>query len=268
MAELKGFDTHYRHYFSLLAGRSRGPITIQQATTILKVPYPKTKSILVRLAKSGWLFRIKQGLYIPIPLTLIEGEPFAEDPWVIASALFSPCYIGGWDAVSHWDLTDQIFNHTFVYTQAPQKKSEQEYLSHTFIVHKVPKERFFGLKTVWKKNVKLMVSDPSRTLIDFLDTPHLFGGMEALYEVFVEYLRSEYKDIELLGHYALKMSNRAIVKRLGFLLENEGIAGPVISQLSKNMSAGKVKLIPTLDCPKLITRWQLWIPDGGKEKKK
>jgi predicted transcriptional regulator of viral defense system len=59
MTEFKGFDAKYRRYFSKLAGRSQGLHTIQQATTLLELPYSKTKYILNHLAKSGWLFRIK-----------------------------------------------------------------------------------------------------------------------------------------------------------------------------------------------------------------
>lgn len=269
MTEFKGFDAKYRRYFSKLSGRSQGPLTIQHATTLLEVPYFKTKYILNRLAKSGWLFRVKQGLYIPVPATIEDGQPFAEDPWVIANALFAPCYIGGWDAVSHWDLTDQIFNHTFVYTQAPQKKSKYQYLNHTFIVHKVPKEQFFGLKIIWKQSTKLMISDPSRTMIDFLDTPHFFGGSTTLYEVFSEYLKSEHKDIGLLVNYALGMRNKAILKRLGFLLEYENLMTPDINRkLLDNISFGKTKLVPTQVCPRLITKWQLWVPVHWKENSK
>ena len=269
MTELKGFDKKYRHYFSLLAGRSQGPVTIQQASKILEVEDSRAKHILIRLTKSGWLFRVKQGLYIPAPPTIENGNPFAEDPWIIANALYNPCYIGGWDAISHWDLTDQIFNHTFVYTQVSQKKSEQKYLNHTFIVHKVSKEEFFGVKTVWKQNAKLMISDPSRTMIDFLNTPHLFGGSATLLEVFSEYLKSEHKDIDLLVAYALKMKNKAILKRLGFLLEYKGLMTPEINQkLVEKMSPGKVKLVPSLESPKLITKWQLWVPSNLKEEKK
>ncbi len=269
MRKFKGFDAKYRHYFSQLAGKSQGPITIQQAATILSVSYNKAKYILIHLAKSGWLFRIKQGLYTPVPPTIEEGQPFAEDPWVIANALFNPCYIGGWDAISYWGLTDQIFNHTFIYTQTSQKKSKQDYLNHTFIVHKIPQEQFFGLNTFWKKTIKLKISDPSRTIIDLLDTPHLFGGSATLYEVFVEYLKSEHKDISLLVDYALKMRNKAILKRLGFLLEYEGLMNTDIQcKLLNNMSAGKVKLNPTQDCPKLITKWQLWVPEHWKKERK
>ncbi len=269
MRTLKGFDAKYRHYFSLLVRRSQGPMTIEQASTILEVSYPKAKQILIRLAKSGWLFRIKKGLYIPVPAILEEGQPFVEDPWVIANALFTPCYIGGWDAVSHWDLTDQIFKNTFIYTQTPQKKSKYEYLNHTFIVHKVSKEQFFGLNVVWRESTKLMISDPSRTIIDFFDTPHFFGGSETLYEVLSEYLRSEHKDIDLLVDYALKMKNKAILKRLGFFLEYENLMTQKIERkFLENLSPGKAKLIPTQECPKLVTKWQLWVPNQWKENNK
>jgi predicted transcriptional regulator of viral defense system len=73
MLGFKRFDAKYRRYFSKLSGRSQGPLTIQQAATLFELPYSKVKYILNRLAKSGWLFRIKQGLYIPVPATIEDG---------------------------------------------------------------------------------------------------------------------------------------------------------------------------------------------------
>jgi predicted transcriptional regulator of viral defense system len=106
-------------------------------------------------------------------------------------------------------------------------------------------------------------------MIDFLDTPHFFGGSATLYEVFSEYLKSEHKDIDLLANYALGMRNKAILKRLGFLLEYEGVMTPDINRkLLDNMSFGKVKLVPTQTCPRLITKWQLWVPGHWKENSK
>ena len=265
MKTLKGFNAKYRQYFSKLSGSFREPFTIDQASKILDVPHPKAKHILIRLTNSGWLYRIKQGLYLPIP-GLIEGENvILEDPWILANSIFRPCYIGGWDAVSYWDLTEQIFNDTFIYTQNPQKKSHHEYLNHKFVVHKIPEEQFFGLHGVWKENIKVMLSDPTRTIIDFLNTPHFFGGSQTLNDVFSEYLRSEHCDIERLLTYALKMKNKAILKRLGFLLEyNNLLTKKVEEMLHQQLSLGKVKFVPTQDCPKLITKWRLWVPAHWK----
>jgi len=268
MVDFKGFDADYRRYFSQLVGKGHCPFSIEQASTLLQLPHDRTKHVLMGLTNSGWLSRIKQGLYVPVPLSLQEGQTLAADPWVIANSLFSPCYIGGWDAMSYWDLTDQIFNSTFVYTSHPQKKSKQAYLGQVFITHKIPEEQFFGVKIVWKDGVKLKVSDPSRTLIDFLDAPHLLGSSALLYEVFLSYLNSTHKDVGLLVDYALKMKNRAIIKRLGFLLEYEKLLTPSTNdKLSSALSAGKVKLIPTQECPRLVTKWQLWVPEHWKETK-
>ncbi|MBP6985595.1 MAG: hypothetical protein KBB83_03270 [Alphaproteobacteria bacterium] len=268
MTELKGFDQKYRKYFSQLVGRGKIPITIGDASIILGVPHDKAKMILYRLARSGWLFRVKQGVYLPAPQSYNEGQPFVGDPWILANALFEPCYIGGWDAISHWDLTDQIFRNTFVYTSAPQKKSMHTYLGHIFLVHKISEDRLFGLKTVWKGNAKLKVSDPSRTMIDMLESPQHFGGSKVLQEVFREYLSSEHKDVGLLIKYALDLKNGAVIKRLGFLLESEGLLTSEAEKfLLEQKSQGKVKLVPSQSCPRLVTKWQLWVPDSFKKEK-
>jgi predicted transcriptional regulator of viral defense system len=269
MIEFKGFDAKYRRYFSQLVRRGVEPITIQQASALLNVSHDTAKQILTRLTRSGWLSRVKQGLYIPVSPAVEGGGAYAGDPWVLANTLFNPCYIGGWDAISHWDFTEQIFIHTFVYTQTPQKKVKQTYLGHTFIAHKVPKEQFFGLETVWKQNVKLKISDPTRTIVDLLDAPHHYGSSSTLFDVFREYLKSKHKNIELLIHYALTMNNKAILKRLGFLLDAEDIMTDAINlRLLEDLSPGKAKLVPSQSCPKLVTKWQLWVPERLKEYRK
>ncbi len=268
MTELKGFDSKYRRYFSKLAGNGAKPFTIKEAALLLNVPYDSAKKILNRLARSGWLYRIKKGLYIAASPTVTIPDQIVEDPWILANSLFDPCYIGGWDAISFWDYTDQIFIHTFVYTTCPQKKSTQTYLGHTFIVRKIPKEDFFGLKTEWRNNVKIKMSDPSRTIIDLLEAPQQFGGSSVLNEILTEYLRSDHKNIPLLVDYALAIKNKAVIKRLGYLLERKGLlSSDLNTKLLANLSPGKVKLVPTQDCSSLVTKWQLWIPREWKDKR-
>jgi predicted transcriptional regulator of viral defense system len=268
MKELKGFDAEYRRYFSQLSEKGTAPFTIAEAAQLLSVQHNRAKEILIRLAKSGWLYRVKQGLYVVVPVTLDSLTPVVEDPWVLANSLFDPCYIGGWDALSYWDFTEQIFIHTFVYTSKPQKSSTQQYLEHTFIVRKTSSEHLFGLKTIWRKNVKVRVSDPSRTIIDLLDAPQYFGGGSVLEEVFREYLRSNHRDVSTLVEYALRLKNKAVVKRLGFLLDTFDILeSGQKNLLLKHISTGNAKLIPSQECPRLITKWHLWVPESWKNKK-
>jgi len=65
----------------------------------------------------------------------------------------------------------------------------------------------------------ILVSDPSRAMIDFLISPKLGGGIYNVIDIFNAYLKSEHRNVELLLSYARKILNGAVLKRLGYLLE-------------------------------------------------
>jgi predicted transcriptional regulator of viral defense system len=65
--------------------------------------------------KAG-LQRVGHGLYAAIPLDARATEQVLEDPWVLVPSLFGEAYIGGWTAAEHWDLTEQLFRDTLVFT--------------------------------------------------------------------------------------------------------------------------------------------------------
>jgi len=126
----------------------------------------------------------------------------------------------------------------------------------------------FGLKPVWQGQVKVMLSDPSRTIIDMLADPALGGGIRSVADVFVNYLKSENRNIELLLKYAKQMSNGAVFKRLGFMLERYAAQeSDAINKCLAELTMGNTKLDAALAADKLITRWRLWIPESwGKSK--
>lgn len=124
----------------------------------------------------------------------------------------------------------------------------------------------FGLKAVWRGQIKTLVSDPTRTIIDFLNEPKLGGGIRTTVDMLAEYLRSEHKNLPLMVDYARSFGSGAVFKRLGFLLEryaSEEIEA--ITACHKNLTQGKVKLDPQLNSDKLVTKWRLWIPKSWKE---
>ena len=76
----------------------------------------EASKLLARWCKKGWLSRVARGLYVPVPLEAERSDLPLEDSWLVAVSLYSPCYIGGWSAAEHWDLTEQIFRTTVVMT--------------------------------------------------------------------------------------------------------------------------------------------------------
>jgi predicted transcriptional regulator of viral defense system len=121
----------------------------------------------------------------------------------------------------------------------------------------------FGLESVWRGQVKVPVSNPTRTILDMLNNPALGGGIRSTVDIFNNYLKSNNKDLDLLLKYTNQLNNGAVFKRLGFLLEryapNEESA---ISDCKLKMTKGNTKLDPQLKADKLITRWRLWVPQN------
>ena len=60
--------------------------------------------------------------------------------------------------------------------------------------------------------------------------------------------------------YAGRLGNGAVFKRLGFLAERNPRGGPLIEPCRNRLTKGNAKLDPALTCPRLMTKWKLWIP--------
>jgi predicted transcriptional regulator of viral defense system len=222
--------------------------------------------MLARWAAKGWVTRIKQGLYIPVPLESITADIPLEDPWVIAEKIYHPCYIGGWSAAEHWGLTEQIFRTVVVFTPKKLKNHRPVIRTSDFLIHTISEQSMFGFKVLWRGQTKVSVSDPSRTILDFLVNPAFGGGIRSVLDMFKNYLKSEYKNISLLVDYAKQLKNGAVFKRLGFLLEqNAPKELEAIEFCKSNLTSGKIKLDPALSADKLITRWRLWLPENWKK---
>jgi predicted transcriptional regulator of viral defense system len=125
----------------------------------------------------------------------------------------------------------------------------------------ISEKALFGTKPVWKGQVKISVSDPTRTILDMLTDPKLGGGIRPTVDMFLSYLKSENKNIQLLIDYAKRLGNGAVLKRLGFLLERYAPGQEAaISECKAQLTKGNTKLDPSLKADRLITRWRLWVP--------
>jgi predicted transcriptional regulator of viral defense system len=114
--------------------------------------------------------------------------------------------------------------------------------------------------------IKVPVSDPTRTILDLLSDPALGGGIRSTMDILINYLRSENKNLTLLIEYAVRLGNGAVFKRLGFLLEKLAPDETTAKdQCRARLTAGNAKLDPKLDNTRLVTRWRLWVPEHWKD---
>lgn len=266
MKNLSGLGKIERSRLIEVIRNTKGVISISEAADILKLSRNDVAKILSNWAAKGWLSRIRCGLYIPVPLESRTSDVPIEEPWIIAEYLYNPCYIGGWSAAEYWDLTEQIFRSIIVLTVQKPRNRKPVIRNTKYIVRTISKIAIFGVKPVWRGNVKILVSDPTRTIIDMLNDLSLGGGLRPTVDVLLNYLKSKYKDTELLVDYANRLGNGAVYKRMGFLFERlVPEEKRVISACKAKITKGNAKIDPKLPAERLITKWKLWIPNNWSE---
>ncbi len=266
MDELAGLGKLSRKRLSDVLRNSKGCISVSLVAETLNVSREQARLYLSSWAKNGWLRRVRRGLYFPVDVAAETPDGGLLDPWVVASEIFAPCYIGGWSAAQHWDLTEQIFESTVVFISRRLNQKEQSIAGLTFLIKKSASRKMFGLKSVWKDQIKVQVSDPHKTIIDMFDDPSIGGGIRSVVDFFKKYLSSSECDLNILIQYAGKMGNKAIFKRLGFVLSKiKPDETRWITQCSEHLSQGNSQLDPASKGKRLIKKWRLWVPEGLEE---
>lgn len=262
--DLAGIGKLSRQRLSEVLRKARGGcITSKNVAEFLKVSTTQAREFLSTWAANGWLYRMRKGVYASVDITASSSDHSLIDPWVVANELFTPCYIGGWSAAAHWGFTEQIFESTLIITSRRINGKKQTVGGLTFLIKKLKPERMFGLKTVWKEQLKVQVSDPHKTIIDMFDDPSIGGGMRSVIDFFEQYLYSSHFNADALLESASKMDNRTIFKRLGFVLSKiKPDATALLNHCKQNISQGNSQLDPHLKGSHLLKKWRLWIPEN------
>lgn len=176
--------------------------TINDFIKITKSKPEYARTHLYRLKKEGIVFQIERGKYTA-----------HDDPMVYASHIRVPSYISFWTAIRYYDLTEQLPNDIMIASSRSKK----------MILPAATRIRFFKLKHLWgyKKDryrgFDIFIAEKEKCIIDCLLIKNLpfdevAKAIKAVSEI----------DKEKLTDYAIRTGNRALMKRLGFLLEHSG----------------------------------------------
>lgn len=236
--------------------------TTKQAATSLNITSQRAAKILARWAKQGWLLRIKHGLYASIPIEgSINDEPL-EDIKILVPTLFTPGYIGGWTALEHWGLTEQIFRNICVFTAKNGCHSNVKIRNTVFILSHLDISKHFGTKTIWRDGQKILISDPTKTIIDILANPKFGGGIVHTIDSLKQYLKSDHYNEYLLIDYATRLNNGAVFKRMGYLISSLfGNDHPLVSKCKAHLTTGNIQLDPAAKSKRMISAWRILVPE-------
>lgn len=210
--------------------------------------------------KQGVIRRIARGLYVPISPGALKKTQVLQDPWILVPELYAPGYIGGWSALEHWGLTEQLFRSICVLTNKRTAYGETKHQGITFFIKYTPKKMLFGTKVVWREQIKVQVSDPHKTMLDIIDDPHIGAGLQHVIDCLSEYKKQYGKNLAQLLDYAARINNGALFKKFGYLAEKLGFDESFVTECTRRLTTGYAHLDKTAQNNNLVTKWRLWVP--------
>lgn len=257
----KGLGDKERRVLATLAALERPAVTAGDVVGELGLARAPANLALSRLARKGWLKRLKRGVYAVLPLADRSSGMAIGDPLATAMHLFGPCYVSGWTAAEHWDLTEQVHNTVIIYSARPQRKSAQRIGGVNYRVRRIPASRVFGTTRQWSGTVAIEIADVHRTLIDILDAPEMGGGGRQMLDIARAYWKKPAADASALLRIAERLGRGTVFKRLGFTTETFGRANQRwFEDCRKHLSAGVSLLDPSGPARgRIVSRWRLRI---------
>jgi len=219
------------------------------------IPARSVMPLLMNLNRSGWISRLRRGLYVLSGPVLGAASVHS---FTIATHLVTPSAISHWSALHYHGLTEQIprvvtaFTSKAVVTPDMRRPAATDHRrKHAWTIQgvryefvTVRPEHFFGIEQVWvDEQSRVPITDRERTVLETFISPRTFGGTGQAMGVVREHLDSIQTD--KLISYALRCGTIAAAKRLGWTLERAGIAEHALTPLLELSSSGYHLLDPT-----------------------
>lgn len=238
--------------------------TVTEVAKMLSITNHDASIVLSRYARQGRIMRIKQGTYIPVSERFLSPHESFSNPWIIVPTVFPDAYIGGWSAASHWGFTDQLFETTCILTTKKIRHSSRRFSHFMYKLFKIKENQIFGTELIWQDQTKVPISDPHKTIIDMLENPKCGAGIQNTIDCFRVYISEHFKEDTFLN-YAQRINNGVFFKRLGFLSEQLLETNNSLSLLAhEKLSKGSVPIDSNMKCTRLVTKWNLFIPEDFK----
>jgi len=163
---------------------------------------------LHRLKRNNQVAEIERGIYT-----------VHKDAFTVATGIAWPSYISLWSALRYHNLTEQVPHSVQVIITKRKRNMKLKFGNNEIIFKRTSPKYFFGYDKTNYKGLELFIADPEKTIIDCI----LFKKV-SINEIH-EILLKNRKNINprKLMNYAVSTKNKALIKRLGFLLEKIGI---------------------------------------------
>jgi predicted transcriptional regulator of viral defense system len=191
-------------------------LKIEDAMRILGISYDHARQILHRLARDQWLAFIQPGKYELIPAERGEYAFKDTNSLFIGSSLIDPYYFTYATAAFYHGLTTQSASTVYLATTHGRPRQMMVRDKEYRIVIQ-PAYKFFGYAQINAYGSQVNMAEPEKTILDCLDRPRYAGDIPEIAGM-IQRGRSKL-DWNKLVDYAVRFNSRAILQRLGYLLD-------------------------------------------------
>jgi len=164
-----------------------------------------TRLLIHRLKKEGLITEIEKDKYTVY-----------EDPLLIASKIIWPSYISCWTSLRYFNLTEQFPKNIFIVTTRNKKEKMILFKKTKIIFIKTKPKYFLGFKKERYNNFDIFIATPEKAIIDSI----LFKKISFSEIADIIKIHKKEFNYKLFKDYLLKIKNKSLIKRFGFLFDN------------------------------------------------
>lgn len=218
-----------------LEKRDKKTFSLAELAILTGLNLRSTSVLLNRMAKKHLIYKIERGKF-----------SLTSDPFILASNVVYPAYLSFSSAFYVYGLLEQVIDKIYVAT--PRKTKNRNFNGAEVIFVKIPEKLMFGFKKIDYAGGMIAIAEKEKAFVDSLAYTRF---------VRINFLDSIIGDMDkkLLEKYADMAKIEVVKRRLGFLLEKNGIE-------TKIKTNGKTvyKLNPSIkDRGVLNSRWKLYV---------
>jgi predicted transcriptional regulator of viral defense system len=246
MKQLGPLETQLFAYTQM---RRAGVLRTGDLTGPLRISAKQERELFSRLSRSGLTAQVRRGLYL-IPNRLPLGGKWSPDEILALNTLMEDqdgrYQICGPNAFNRYGFDEQVPTRVYAYNNRLSRERTIGSVALTLI--KVTDDRLGSTDTVkTAEGLTAVYSSRVRTLVDAVYDWSRFNSLPRAYDWIRQELATKRVDAGELIKVALRYGDKGTIRRIGALLEREGVRGPLLAKLEKAapQSTSFIPWIPT-----------------------
>jgi predicted transcriptional regulator of viral defense system len=238
-----------QQFFAYTQLRRLRTLTTGELTGPLNISPKQERELFSRLLRSGMIAQVRRGLYL-VPERMPLGGNWSPDEILALNTLIKDqkgdYQICGPNAFNRYGFDEQIPTRVYAYNN--RLSGDRQIGSVALTLIKVDGERLGDIEQVKTSEGEIAIySSRVRTLLDAVYDWARFNTLPRAYEWIRKELKAKRVTPAELVTVTLKYGDIGTIRRMGALLEREGVASPLLKKLEKVLpkTSSLIPWIPT-----------------------